>query len=228
MEPEVFFCFTFAVNVVLHAMNPAKYAFDACRLAKKKQMLSWPSRTRWILKPSKALQDVNAMIIVRPCLSIRVNAHVCSYNPIGKQGPTRIWTAIAGFRIQSANRYTIGPLAIALQMNDAGPWSKHGHQILHSLSLATQHHENTSQTANCANMPTPPITHQIKMLVFSLYTCPMWPWVSPGPRRDANGSTNHCLWSQCSCWWTIQIESTHVQDPRLCLGCISPHLIFSS
>ena len=26
-------------------------------------------------------------------------------------GPTRIWTAIAGFRIQSANRYTIGPLS---------------------------------------------------------------------------------------------------------------------
>jgi hypothetical protein len=25
------------------------------------------------------------------------------------QGPTRIWTAIAGFRVQSANRYTIGP-----------------------------------------------------------------------------------------------------------------------
>ena len=24
-------------------------------------------------------------------------------------GPTRIWTAIAGFRVQSANRYTIGP-----------------------------------------------------------------------------------------------------------------------
>ena len=26
-------------------------------------------------------------------------------------GPTRIWTAIAGFRVQSANRYTIGPLS---------------------------------------------------------------------------------------------------------------------
>ena len=27
-----------------------------------------------------------------------------------QKGPRRIWTAIAGFRVQSANRYTIGPL----------------------------------------------------------------------------------------------------------------------
>ena len=27
-----------------------------------------------------------------------------------KEGPTEIWTRIAGFRVQSANHYTMGPL----------------------------------------------------------------------------------------------------------------------
>ena len=31
------------------------------------------------------------------------------WRKIGKGGPTEIWTRIAGFRVQSANHYTMGP-----------------------------------------------------------------------------------------------------------------------
>ena len=29
---------------------------------------------------------------------------------VSKKGPTEIWTRIAGFKVQSANHYTMGPL----------------------------------------------------------------------------------------------------------------------
>ena len=92
--------------------------------------------------------------------------HVCKMMLFwikGKAGPTRIWTAIAGFRVQSANRYTIGPYTSVLkigmkliqivnftQLHNMHGWVLHlsGDDVNAKYKMRLKYYQNASFDAN--------------------------------------------------------------------------------